>query len=872
MNHRKPFSYLGTVFVWIVTLVVGWTAISVPVPAQAAETRYEGLGAIRWPGSANSRIPVKAGDTFPTDNVVVIESTAWLEFNPTKNRWEAEIHLKYQKNFQEGGAVCRREIDTTIKLWTPEGGNFLSGNLNQEGESRKLSVVSGPEGDCRSDFLIGGLDPWTAVEKGPNSSRIGFTGDVIEIDQNGVGLIAQLLVSEGNSSTNRPPVINSLTASKNNPQVGEQVNIAVNATDPDGDNLFYKWWLGGSLTSASTPSVNFTPPESGSFTVKVEVSDGNGGTDDAEIFITTDDCPTTNAVPSQTFPQQTSCPEALSVNLSMNPINPELGETITFTAEVQGAENLNQVNYEWSINDAVQGVNAAVVQWSAEGGDWTVQVTVTEGSRQASDSLNFSVDELSVSLTVVPSSPKEAEPITFLATVTNGIGNITYKWILDGVEQNAISKSVTWSSPSRGEHTMTVIVEDSNSNTATESKEFFVRSNSDIPIQLRHPVLLLDGQEIDLGADDTPKPPVEITIDEGEKTELELACENLEGAIQIAVLQQTSQVPLHADDKRAVFRAIALVFETQGGLDVLRAQILCNKILSSRGSTPASERIGSQNDRMMPLQEEPPLTLSINLQQGGIQFDMQQEGLAFEVNTTTTTVTASGQDTFQVFYFPDTQESFVVANKGSIEVYPDANGADPFTLQQGQVVMVDKNGRGPISQVNDDPLPSPSPSGSIAEALDTNNNGVLDEPEVRAAIGMWILGQTVPGTNDTISDTEMRNFISMWILGTPVSQNAAATSLSTMLLVGAVSLQVPELMQRTLSIQGQNIEAIQIQVFDLDGKLQLSQHNSGSQLRFGLFNEANQPLANGIYLYTVSIRGVDGSTWRSGIRKLMVLR
>jgi hypothetical protein len=64
---------------------------------------------------------------------------------------------------------------------------------------------------------------------------------------------------------------------------------------------------------------------------------------------------------------------------------------------------------------------------------------------------------------------------------------------------------------------------------------------------------------------------------------------------------------------------------------------------------------------------------------------------------------------------------------------------------------------------------SPSPSGSMAEALDTNNSGFLDDDEIISAIQKWILGQEVPGTGgQTISDNEMLALITKWILGEPV--------------------------------------------------------------------------------------------------------
>lgn len=58
------------------------------------------------------------------------------------------------------------------------------------------------------------------------------------------------------------------------------------------------------------------------------------------------------------------------------------------------------------------------------------------------------------------------------------------------------------------------------------------------------------------------------------------------------------------------------------------------------------------------------------------------------------------------------------------------------------------------------------PSGSsIAKALDVNRNGVLDDPEIRTAITLWITSTPVPGTGQLISDAEIKRLIQLWVTG-----------------------------------------------------------------------------------------------------------
>ncbi len=170
------------------------------------------------------------------------------------------------------------------------------------------------------------------------------------------------------------------------------------------------------------------------------------------------------------------------------------------------------------------------------------------------------------------------------------------------------------------------------------------------------------------------------------------------------------------------------------------------------------------------------------------------------------------------------------------------------------------------------PPSPPSDALSVPQALDTNNNGVLDSSEVRVAIQMWILSQPVPGTDQTIDDPTMRSLIEMWILGTPVGQRAMVASIAQSLNVHAVALQTHSPMERTLHVQGQHIASVRLQVFNLNGQLKVQSQSRGSQLRFSLLNKMGQPLANGVYLYRVTVQGVDGNSWYSGIRKMMVLR
>ena len=76
----------------------------------------------------------------------------------------------------------------------------------------------------------------------------------------------------------------------------------------------------------------------------------------------------------------------------------------------------------------------------------------------------------------------------------------------------------------------------------------------------------------------------------------------------------------------------------------------------------------------------------------------------------------------------------------------------------------------------------------------------------------------------------------------------------------------------TVRVQGTGIAELSVQVFDLAGRKVLAEGARGAQLQTRLLSADGQPLANGVYLYVVTVKGVDGRTMKTEVRKLVVLR
>lgn len=71
---------------------------------------------------------------------------------------------------------------------------------------------------------------------------------------------------------------------------------------------------------------------------------------------------------------------------------------------------------------------------------------------------------------------------------------------------------------------------------------------------------------------------------------------------------------------------------------------------------------------------------------------------------------------------------------------------------------------------------------------------------------------------------------------------------------------------------GSGIANIEVKVFNLAGNQLVSQESVGNRLWLRMQDASGRPLANGVYLYVVTVKGTNGEAVRSEVRKLVVLR
>lgn len=109
-----------------------------------------------------------------------------------------------------------------------------------------------------------------------------------------------IALSWGCPITNNPPEISGITLIPGNYAPCIQYPIPVVASDPDGDNLSYKWSVtGGSILDDTSNPMKWTPPTIGSYDITIVVEDGKGGTDTKTETVSVGSLPITSLSKSE---------------------------------------------------------------------------------------------------------------------------------------------------------------------------------------------------------------------------------------------------------------------------------------------------------------------------------------------------------------------------------------------------------------------------------------------------------------------------------------------------------------------------------------------------------------------------------------------
>lgn len=141
--------------------------------------------------------------------------------------------------------------------------------------------------------------------------------------------------------------------------------------------------------------------------------------------------------------------------------------------------------------------------------------------------------------------------------------------------------------------------------------------------------------------------------------------------------------------------------------------------------------------------------------------------------------------------------------------------------------------------------------------FDMNNNNQLDDFEFFAAIDQWVTGQ--------ISDQLFFPVLDAWVAQTPVKE-AGASLRSVALLIRSIKGSV------TFAVRGSVIVSMALEIFDPNGQRIFVQQAAGTRLTWSLRKMSGEPVANGVYLYRLTVRGINGEVLRNEVKRLVVLR
>jgi len=205
------------------------------------------------------------------------------------------------------------------------------------------------------------------------------------------GFIFQFWVGKRNERApeylpNQPPTV-TLSASSSNinppcppgliptggytPSANGQVQLSANATDPDGDTLLYTYSTTGGQITGEGPNVtwNLDGATAGTYTATVEVDDGCGCVAFSSTTVTV---ATPNCVPP--------CPN-LNVSCPTELIN--VGQPVTYTANVSGGDPNATVTYNWTVSSGTitcgQGTPSITVDTAGLTGGAQITGTVELG-------------------------------------------------------------------------------------------------------------------------------------------------------------------------------------------------------------------------------------------------------------------------------------------------------------------------------------------------------------------------------------------------------------------------------------------------------------------------------------------------------------
>jgi|WetSurSiteA1Bulk_404760.scaffolds.fasta_scaffold01260_4 PKD repeat protein len=175
-------------------------------------------------------------------------------------------------------------------------------------------------------------------------------------------------------ATNQKPTIVDLYSNpQDSAQAGTTVVWTAQVADPENDPLMIRFLLNGMEAQGWSPtntwSWNTADAGVGQNRIEVQVTDNNHGNEYVSRFA---DFSISSETTEIDFKEP--LPEAI---ITYSPINPQVGEAITFDASQSKDKRGRIVNYEWDFDDGYSGNRVSIDHQYLKSGTYNVKLTVT---------------------------------------------------------------------------------------------------------------------------------------------------------------------------------------------------------------------------------------------------------------------------------------------------------------------------------------------------------------------------------------------------------------------------------------------------------------------------------------------------------------
>jgi hypothetical protein len=186
----------------------------------------------------------------------------------------------------------------------------------------------------------------------------------------------------GDGVTNNAPQVYSVTCSPPNVSKGGSTTVVCEASDPDGDTLSYDWTATKGTFSGSGSTVTWMAPnEDGTYTIRVTVTDGKGGTVDGTCGIT--------VAASLGSINITSIPEGANVYLDGEDMGKVTPCVLSDLPPGSYTLTLTYYHYEWLEGTVTVGVEPIIyVDWTLKNAIEKTQ-TIQHGPGDGNDAYVF---------------------------------------------------------------------------------------------------------------------------------------------------------------------------------------------------------------------------------------------------------------------------------------------------------------------------------------------------------------------------------------------------------------------------------------------------------------------------------------------------